>query len=111
MLRFKSITGSRLRFTRWIPDDLAEALNWDDSKSTILGDRIRTAVDAAFDAVEESPELYPFAIPKLRLRFYRLRRFPYLVLYRIEESAIVVIGVRHGASDPKKWRERARSTP
>jgi toxin ParE1/3/4 len=99
-----------LRFTRWIPDDLAEALNWYDSKSTALGDRFRTAVDAAFDAVEESPELHPFAIPELRIRFYRLRRFPYLVLYRIEESAIVVIGVRHGASDPKKWRERARST-
>jgi plasmid stabilization system protein ParE len=89
---------------------LAEALNWYDSKSMALGDRFRAAVDAAFDAVEESPESYPFAISELRIRFYRLRRFPYLVLYRIEESAIVVIGVRHGASDPKKWRERARST-
>jgi toxin ParE1/3/4 len=99
-----------LRFTRWIPGDLAEALNWYNSKSPTLGDRFRAAVDAAFDAVEESPELYPFAIPELRVRFYRLRRFPYLVLYRMEESAIVVIGVRHGARDPKKWRERARST-
>lgn len=89
---------------------MAEALNWYDSKSTTLGDRFRVAVDAAFDAVEESPEMYPFAIPELRIHFYRLRRFPYLVLYRIEEPAIVVIGVRHGASDPKKWRERARST-
>lgn len=66
-----------LRFTRWIPDDLAEALNWYDSKSTALGDRFRAAVDAAFDAVEKSPELHPFAIPELGIRFYRLRRFPW----------------------------------
>jgi hypothetical protein len=101
---------ARLRFTRWVPDDLVEALDWYDGKSTVLGDRFRAAVDSAFDDIEASPELYPLAFPDLRVRFYRLKRFPYLVLYRVEESVVIVIGVRHGASDPKKWRERAEST-
>jgi hypothetical protein len=55
-------------------------------------------------------ELYPYAFPDLGVRFYRMRRFPYVVLYREERSTIFVISVRHGASDPKKWRERAKGT-
>jgi plasmid stabilization system protein ParE len=101
---------ARLRFTRWIPDDLAEALDWYDSKSPALGVRFRAAVDAAFDSIEAASESYPYAFPDLGVRFYRLRRFPYLVLYRVEKSNVVVIGVRHGASDTKKWRERAELT-
>jgi plasmid stabilization system protein ParE len=97
----------KVRFARWVPDDLVEALDWYDSKSIALGNRFRNAVDAAFSAVEESPEAYPFAFPDLRIRFYRLRRFPYLILYRVEDNSIVVLGVRHGASDPEKWRRRA----
>jgi hypothetical protein len=101
---------AKLRFTRWVPDDLVEALNWYDAKSPALGDRFRATVDAAFNAIEKSPEAFPFAFADLQVRFCRLRRFPYLVLYRIEKSAIVVFGVRHGASDPEKWRRRVEST-
>jgi plasmid stabilization system protein ParE len=100
----------KLRFTRWVPDDLIEALDWYDSKSTVLGDRFRAAVDAAFTAIEASPESFPYAFSDLRVRFYRIRRFPYLVLYRVRESVVLVISVRHGASDPRKWRERAEAT-
>jgi mRNA-degrading endonuclease RelE of RelBE toxin-antitoxin system len=89
-----------------VPVDIAEALAWYDAKSSALGDRFRAAVDGAFDAIEKSPELSPFAFRDLNVRFYRLRRFPYLILFQVEESAIVVIGVRHGASNPEKWRGR-----
>jgi plasmid stabilization system protein ParE len=101
---------AKLRFTRWVPDDLLEALGWYDGKSTVLGDRFRAAVDAAFTSIETSPESYPYAFPDLGVRFYRIRRFPYVILYRVEKSHVLIISVRHGASDPRKWRERAEST-
>jgi toxin ParE1/3/4 len=94
-----------------VPEDLIEALDWYDGKSVELGNRFRAAVDAAFDDIEVSPESFPLAFPDLRVRFYRLHRFPYLVLYRVDESAAIVIGVRHGASDPEKWRRRAEFAP
>jgi hypothetical protein len=78
---------ARLRFTRWVPDDLVEALAWYDGKSPALGDRFRAAVDLAFDTIEKSPESFPLAFPDVGGRFYRLRRFPYLILYRVEKSA------------------------
>ena len=97
---------AKLRFTRWVPDDIAETIEWYESKSTVLGNRFRAAVDTAFDAIESAPESFPLAFPDLNVHFYRLRRFPYIVLYRIDQSAVIVIGVRHGASDPEKWRRR-----
>ena len=98
---------AKLRFARLVSTDLIEALAWYDARSTALGDRFRAAVDAAYDEIETSPELSPFAFHDLNVRFYRLRRFPYLILYRVEESTIIVIGIWHGASDPEKWRRRA----
>jgi toxin ParE1/3/4 len=98
---------ARLRFTRWVPGDLIEAIDWYDSKSKGLGDRFRAAVRAALADIEKSPELYPLAFPDLNVRFYRIRRFPYLILYRVEASMTLVISVRHGASNPEKWRQRA----
>jgi hypothetical protein len=75
---------ANLRFSRWVPDDLVEALAWYDSKSVDLGNRFRAAIDMALSAIESSPEGYPFAFPDLGVRFYCIRRFPYLILYRKE---------------------------
>jgi hypothetical protein len=86
---------------------LIEAIDWYDSKSNGLGDRFRAAINAAFDDIEKAPELYPLAFTDLNVRFYRVQRFPYLVLYRVEANMTLVISVRHGASNPEKWRQRA----
>ena len=101
---------AKIRFSLAVVADLADAIAWYDAKSIALGDCFRAAADVAFDAIERSPELSPFAFRDLNIRFHRLNRFPYLVLYRVAESEIVVIGIWHGASDPKKWRRRATET-
>lgn len=35
-----------------------------------------------------------------------LRRFPYVVLFRIQETRSEVIAVWHGQRDPEGWKER-----
>jgi plasmid stabilization system protein ParE len=85
---------------------LAEALDWYDAKSVAVGNRFRADVEAALESIERAPESFPVIFPELRLRFYQLRRFPYLVFYRVDKSVIVVFGVVHGASNPEKWRRR-----
>ena len=37
------------------------------------------------------------------------RKFPYLVLFRVRPNAVHVVGLFHSATDPKKWRRRARN--
>jgi hypothetical protein len=95
-----------LRFNRWVPTQLAQVIDWYNAKSTVLGDRCRAAADETLDAIERAPETYPYAFRGLEARFHRLRRFPYLMLYRVEKSVIHVVAVCHGAGNPDKWRRR-----
>jgi hypothetical protein len=60
---------ARLRFTRWIPDDLVEALDWYDNKSPELGVRFRAAVDAAFDSIKQHQNRIASRFPTLASDF------------------------------------------
>jgi len=35
-----------------------------------------------------------------------LQRFPYQVLFLLEEDTITVVAVFHGARNPKQWQDR-----
>ena len=99
--------AENLRFHPSVVSDLSDAVAWYELRSAGLGDRFRAAVDSRFDDIVESPELFPPAFGDVDFRFARIKRFPYLVLYRLRQDCIHVLGVFHSASDPAKWRRRA----
>lgn len=35
-----------------------------------------------------------------------LRRFPYAVIYEIDDSAVVILACMHFARDPREWEQR-----
>jgi hypothetical protein len=39
-----------------------------------------------------------------RTRRYLMKTFPYLVVYRIEQDALWIIGIVHEKRDPTNWR-------
>lgn len=96
-----------LRFHPSVVTDLSDAIGWYEDRSVGLGDRFRAGVDARFDDILDTPELFPRAFDDADFRFVRVRRFPYLVLYRIQDETMLILGVFHSASDPAKWRRRA----
>jgi plasmid stabilization system protein ParE len=98
--------GSPLRFHPLVAEDIRLASEWYDEISLDLGNRFRRAVDGRFDAVELRPELFGRVAEELRA--VRLEGFPYLIIYRIEQQAIEILGVFHAAADPQKWHIRAR---
>jgi len=97
----------RLRYHPSVADDIADAIDWYETRSAGLGERFRCAVDARFDDIVANPEMFPRAFDDLDFRFARIRKFPYLVLYRVRNSIVNVLGVFHSASAPEKWRRRA----
>ncbi len=99
----------RLRFHPLVADDISAAIDWYEGRSVGLGDRFRLAVDARFDDIVASPEMYPRAFDDAEYRFARISKFPYLVLFRVRPSAVHVVGLFHSATDPQKWRRRANS--
>lgn len=94
--------AKKLRFHARVARDVADAIAWYEQRSPGLGDRFRAAVDDRFDAIQENPERFGVAFDDFR--FARVFRFPYVVLFRVRTEAVHVVGVFHGASDPKKWR-------
>ena len=99
--------ADRLRFHRNVASDLREAMRWYDEISPHLGQRFRDLANERFDAIADNPEWFPFAFDDVR--FARLKRFPYLMLFRERGDHVQVLGVFHSASDPRKWRHRVNS--
>lgn len=99
----------RLRFHPLVADDISAAIDWYEGRSVGLGERFRSAVDARFDDIIASPEMFPRAFDDADYRFARIPKFPYLVLFRVRPNAVHVVGLFHSATDPKKWRLRAIS--
>ena len=85
--------------------DMAEGRDWYEGQREGLGAEFLTAIDAVFDRIRETPELYA---PEYRaVRRAGLGRFPYIVYYRIVADVIEVIAVQHGSRNPRRWRSRA----
>ncbi len=66
-------------------------------------------IDELFRALTEI-EAHPLAAPLYLFgtRIYRLRRFPYLIIYDVMNSLIQVIAVAHVKRAPGYWRRRLK---
>ena len=80
------------------------ALEWYEQQHAGLGVRFVSEVVAAAQRAAESPLLH--ATVHNNLRFARVKRFPYSVIFREESSRIVVIAVFHTSRDPETWQHR-----
>ena len=85
--------------------DIQEARRWYRRQRSELANRFIAAVASRLRAIE----VYPEAQPRVHgsLRRVLLHRFPYALLYIIDEEAIVVIGCFHTARDPSAWQDRS----
>jgi plasmid stabilization system protein ParE len=84
--------------------DLLEAHDWYEEQQVGIGATFSDAVERTITRIETMPEMY--AIVLRNVRRAKLRKFPYLVYYRLFDDRIEVLGVLHGSRDPKLWRER-----
>lgn len=88
--------------------DLAVAADWYDARVPGLGRLLIEAVHALLNSLPEFPEKHPLAFDTTRKAV--LRRFPYSVVYRLEPTAIQILGVLPNRADPEQLARRATST-
>lgn len=88
--------------------DLAKACAWYNKKRPGLGNEFLVDAANTFQRLQESPEL--FAAEYRGVRRCKLRRFQYVVYYRVRSNFLQIIGVLHGSRDPRIWQARARKT-
>jgi len=71
-----------------------------------LGKELLASVEAAFDAIARRPTLWR----RLKGRFRRclVHRFPYGVVYAVEDDVVYVAAVMHLKRKPCYWESRDR---
>lgn len=86
--------------------EVEEAFRWYERQRRGLGFEFLLAFDATMQALRRLPEGHE--VVGRRTRKALLRRFPYLVLYVLENELILVTAVFHGHRDPRRWSDRVR---
>jgi plasmid stabilization system protein ParE len=85
-------------------DDLDKAYHWYEEQQPELGDDFLECVDEKINQILQMPEMC--AIIHEDIRRAIVRRFPYVIYYRIVIDRVIVLAVLHGRTSPKKWRSR-----
>jgi toxin ParE1/3/4 len=84
------------------------AFDWYRERSTRAAERFYLELEKAHTAIQSSPETWAeYLYGKRR---YRLKRYPYVVVFRVAEHRIEVIAVAHGRRKPGYWRNRLGSS-
>ena len=84
--------------------DAEGAARWYAERSPTAARRFSIELDEAEVAILERPEAWPAAGEGNR--HYLLRRFPFSVVYRVEEARVLIVAVAHARRRPGYWRNR-----
>jgi len=87
--------------------ELTEAVAYYDGKALGLGDRFLAEVKSATRTIEKYPEIAP--IVDLGVRAKLLVRFPYSLMYVVDENELFILAVAHQSRRPAYWADRLPS--
>ncbi len=82
------------------------ALFYEDCREE-LGQDFLASVESAFEQIERHPTVW--RILKGRFRRYLLQRFPYGVIYAVDEDVIYIAAVMHLKRKPGYWVSRGKT--
>jgi plasmid stabilization system protein ParE len=85
-------------------DDLKEAYSWYEDKRQGLGHDFLLQVDAGLNFVARYPDIHP--IEYKGTRKHLIKRFPYKIIYLVENERIIVLAVIHGRRSPALIKKR-----
>lgn len=79
--------------------DIQEAFEWYETKREGLGFDFIEEVENGLENISNNPKYYSFISENFRR--YKIKRFPYLVVYEIEGASVVVNSVKHSSRKRK----------
>ncbi len=97
-----------VEFDRLAVAEAKAAWRWYKRRSTATADRFLAELDSAVTRIAKAPRQWPSYF--LETRVVRLRRFPYLVVYRERLEVVQVVAVTHGKAKPATGRSDYRDT-
>lgn len=90
--------------------DIIESHSWYSKIETILAKQFIKALDAAIQTISKNPMRHPvkFKKGKIEVRSILLKRFPFHILYHIQEESdtIFIEAVWHYSRADTRWKKR-----
>lgn len=97
----------RVRFLDTAEAELHEAIDWYEAQAPGLGDAFLLEVVVAVERIVAFPEAWQSLGDDVRR--CRLARFPYGLIYAIEDRELLILAVAHLHRKPQYWRDRSRA--
>jgi plasmid stabilization system protein ParE len=85
--------------------EFEEALCWYSERSERAAKGFDEAVSKALRDIELAPERWPLIDSRHRFKILE-NRFPYHVVYRVDDDCLTVIAVAHHRRKPRCWQGR-----
>ncbi|MDA8104781.1 MAG: type II toxin-antitoxin system RelE/ParE family toxin [Nitrospiraceae bacterium] len=86
--------------------ELLDAVAYYNSQSEGLGYEFAAEVKRTIERIVQYPDAWS-QLSK-RTRRCRTNRFPYGIIYQIDNEALLVVAVMHLSRHPQAWRERGK---
>ena len=86
--------------------DIAEAQIWYETQQSGLGGEFRAEVSGVIDRLAATPLIYQLVHCEIRRAI--VRRFPYLIWYRVDAETVVVLACTYAGRDPQRVKARLR---
>ena len=98
----------RVEFRPEVELDVAEAAGWYEKREPGLGAEFVEEIIRVWDALTENPLLNCRRHPTRNIRWRYPDRFPYRVIYEVNESTqtVIVAAVLHAARHDRHWKRR-----
>jgi toxin ParE1/3/4 len=87
--------------------DLKEAFSWYEDNRIGLGYDFLLQVDAGINFIKRNPAVHPIEYKETRKHL--IKRFPYKIIYLVEEKKIVILAVIHSKRSPDLIKKRIES--
>lgn len=84
--------------------DIAEAQVWYETQQTALGAEFRSEISRVVDRLVTNPLIYQTVHRDIRRAI--VRRFPYLVWYRVSGGTVIILACTYAGRDPERVKAR-----
>lgn len=90
------------RITPQARQDIIEAVSFHDARREGLGDELYEAIRDTVNSIRTQPEAYGHEEGDIRMKL--VRRFSYVIYYRVLNDRIDVLAVAHTSRVPDYWK-------
>ena len=93
-----------LIFIEEVNKDVLDAYLWYEDQREGLGDEFLESLEEGYTKISKNPYFYQVKFENKRT--LKIKRFPYLIIYEIEENSVIVYAVFQASRDPLICKDR-----